>query len=89
METKKPIKAAGWTREIKISSEKYEPIAEAILNVLTSSPTRFGQLVQKVQKKLPNFPGSVEWYTITVLRDLENQGKVERTKGKVVTYAKV
>ena len=83
---KKNIRGKGWTKSINISLDKYQVVSKAILKSLTSKPVRFSELAAKVKKATPKFSGSVSWYTVSVLRALENEGKVIRTKGKVVTY---
>jgi DNA-binding HxlR family transcriptional regulator len=85
---KKKIRGKGWKKSIKVAQDKYDVISKAILKVLTKKPMRFSELVAKVKKQVPGFPGSVSWYTVTTLRDLESIGKVIRTKGKPVTYQK-
>lgn len=82
------IKGSGWNRSFKISRDKYDAISEAILKVLSDKPMRFSDLESKVKKQLPVFEGSVGWYTISVLRELEAQGKIKRIKGRNVTYSK-
>jgi len=85
---RKSIRGKEWKRSITIASDKYNVISKAVLKVLTSKPVRFYELAAKVKKAAPKFPGSVSWYTVSALRELENEGKVIRTKGKVVTYHK-
>ena len=83
---KKSIRGKGWKRPINIPLDKYQVVSKAILKTLTSKPMRFSELAAKVKKGMPAFSGSVSWYTVSALRALENEGKVVRTKGKVVTY---
>jgi len=85
---KKTVRGKEWKRSINISADKYDTISKAVLKSLTSKPVRFTELSAKVKKNVKAFPGSVSWYTVSALRALENEGKVIRTKGKVVTYQK-
>jgi hypothetical protein len=86
--TGKKIQGKGWKKAITISGEKYEIVSKAVLKSLGEEPVRFTELAAKVKKQLPKFPGSVSWYTVSTLRALENEGKIARIKGKVVTYHK-
>ncbi len=85
---RKPIRAKHWTKTTTIAEDKYVAISKAILTVLTKKPMRWGALADKVTAKLPKFEGSVPWYTISVLRELETQGKVRRELGPPVMYSK-
>ena len=73
---------------INISQDKYSVISKAILKVLTPEPIKFGELVTRVKKEVGNFPGSIGWYTVGILRELEKERRVIRTKGNPVTYHK-
>jgi len=69
-------------RETKIDSSIYEPIKAAILQSLKGSKGKiFGELtddvVKNMKKRSPSFKGSIPWYTISILRDLETRGVVE------------
>ena len=79
----------GSGRETKIDSAIYEPFKGAIVQSLKGSKGKtFTELtdavVKIIRKKLPSFKGSMPWYTISVLRDLETRGVVENfaEKGK-------
>jgi hypothetical protein len=85
---RKVVRGKEWKKSISIASDKYDTISKAVLKSLSSKPVRFYDLAAKVKKAVPKFPGSVSWYTVSALRALENEGKVVRTKGKVVTYSK-
>lgn len=66
-------------RGVNIDKDKYETIREAILNVLEPvDEIAFRALPPAVAKQLPEFDGSVSWYTTTVKLDLEARGLIER-----------
>ena len=76
-------------RETKIDSSIYDPFKAAILQSLKGSKGKtFSELtddvVKNIKKKSPSFKGSIPWYTISILRDLETRGIVENfvEKGK-------
>lgn len=76
-------------REVKIDAAIYDPFKAAILQSLKgSSGKTFTDLtddvVKTIKKKFSSFKGSIPWYTISVLRDLETRGLVENfvVKGK-------
>ena len=76
-------------RETKIDSSIYDPFKTAILQSLKGSKGKtFSELtdevVKNIKKKFPAFKGSIPWYTISILRDLETRGIVENfvEKGK-------
>jgi L-fucose isomerase-like protein len=71
-----PIRGKGWKRPATIATDKYDVISSAILGSLTASPIAFYELVKRVGAKVDSFDGSVPWYTMSCLRELEVQGKV-------------
>jgi len=69
----------GSLKEIKIDTAIYEPFKAAIFKSLKGSKGKtFTELtddvVKTIRKTLPGFKGSIPWYTISVLRDLETRG---------------
>ena len=79
----------GSGRETKIDAAIYEPFKSAIVQSLKGSKGKtFTELtddvVKVIRKKFSSFKGSIPWYTISVLRDLETRGQVENfvEKGK-------
>ena len=76
-------------RETKIDTTIYEPFKAAILKSLKGSKGKtFTELtddvVKTIRKTFSEFKGSIPWYTISVLRDLETRGVVDNfiEKGK-------
>ena len=68
-------------RETKIDTAIYEPFKAAILKSLKGSKGKtFTELtddvIKIIRKTFPGFKGSIPWYTISVLRDLETRGIV-------------
>ena len=85
----------GSRRETKIDSLIYEPFKTAILQSLKGSKGKtFSELtddvVKNIKKKTPSFKGSIPWYTISILRDLETRGVVDNfiEKGKKLNRLK-
>jgi len=72
------IRGKNWSKKFSIAEDKYQAISRAILASLRKTPITFTEVVQRVKAKLESFPGSIAWYTITCLRELEVQGKVTR-----------
>ena len=76
-------------RETKIDTTIYEPVKAAILKSLKGSKGKIftdlaDDVVKTIRKTIPGFKGSIPWYTISVLRDLETRGVVDNyiEKGK-------
>ena len=82
-------------RETKIDFSIYEPFKAAILQSLKGSKGKiFSDLthdvVKNIKKTSPSFKGSIPWYTISILRDLETKGIIENyvEKGKKLNRLK-
>jgi len=76
-------------RETKIDTSIYEPFKAAILKSLKGSKGKTftdlsDDVVKIIRKTFSEFKGSIPWYTISVLRDLETRGIVDNfiEKGK-------
>ena len=76
-------------RETKIDTTIYEPFKAAILKSLKGSKGKTftdltDDVVKTIRKTFAEFKGSIPWYTISVLRDLETRGVVDNfiEKGK-------
>jgi len=81
------IRGKGWKRSATIATEKYETISKAIMDSLTTTPIKFSELAKLVKDRVKGFDGSVPWYTISCLRELETQGRVTKHR-KPVLYSK-
>jgi len=82
-------------REVKIDSSIYEPFKAAILQSLKGTKGKtFTELsddvVKIIKKRFSEFNGSIPWYTISVLRDLETRAVVDNfvEKGKKMNRLK-
>ena len=69
-------------REKKINSAIYDPFKAAILQSLKGSKGKTftdisDDVVKIIRKNFSEFKGSIPWYTISVLRDLETRGVVD------------
>jgi len=76
-------------RETKIDTSIYEPFKAAIFKTLKGSKGKTftdltDDVVKTIRKTFPEFKGSIPWYTISILRDLETRGVVDNfiEKGK-------
>jgi len=81
------IHGAGWKKSLTIATDKFEPMAKAIMSSLDSKPMKYSDLVERVRTKFKKYDGSIPWYTITCIRELEIQGKVIKHT-KPVRYSK-
>ena len=68
--------------ERKFDAALYEAVKAAILQSLKGSKGKtFTELtndvVKIIRKKMPQFKGSIPWYTISIRLDLETRGMVE------------
>jgi hypothetical protein len=87
-QTRKIIRGKGWKRATSISLDKYAIISSAILEVISADPMSFSEVVRAVKKRVTSFSGSIAWYTISCLRELESQKKIIRHQTKTVGYSK-
>ena len=76
-------------REFEIDQSIYNPFKAAILESLKKSKAKaFKELsddvTKTIRKKMPDFKGSIPWYTISILLDLQTRGIAETftEKGK-------
>jgi len=81
--------------ERKFNAAIYEPVRAAILQSLKGSKGKIfteltDDVVKIIRKKMPDFKGSIPWYTISVRLDLETRGIVETfvEKGKKLNRLK-
>lgn len=64
---------------VNIDNGKYNQIKQAIMDSIEEQgEIKFGALMDAVGEKLPNFDGSIGWYTTTVKLDLEARQIIER-----------
>jgi hypothetical protein len=87
LRARKSIRGRGWKAPRAIAERKYAIISRAILKVLSNEPMRFSDLVTQVTKAVRNFEGSIAWYVVSCLRELEVQGRVTKHH-RPVRYSK-
>src|SRR5262249_32157099 len=86
-ESRTPIRGKGWKRSSSIATDKDETISKVTLSSLTTTPVRFSELVKLVRARVKCFDGSIPWYTMSCLRELESQGRITKHR-KPVLYSK-
>ena len=81
--------------EMKFDAAIYNPVKAAILQSLKGSRGKTftdltDDVVKIIRKKMPDFKGSIPWYTISIRLDLETRGVVETfmIKGKKLNRLK-
>jgi hypothetical protein len=72
------VRGKGWSKPRSIAADKYQVISRALLTSLPKTPITYSEVVKRVEAKVQSFSGSIPWYTIACLRELEAQGKVMR-----------
>src|SRR5262245_15270843 len=85
-DSRKSIRGKGWKKSSTIATDEYEMIAKAIIGSLTTKPITFSELVKRLDARLDGFDGSIPWYTVSCLPELETQGKITRHR-KPVLYS--
>ena len=66
---------------VNIDRDKYEAVRQAILQAIQEQGEMpFADLARMVEQRLPDFDGSIGWYTTTVKLDLEARGEIERVQ---------
>ncbi|HTL56159.1 MAG TPA: hypothetical protein VL361_10800 [Candidatus Limnocylindrales bacterium] len=64
-------------RRMQIAADKHLVVVQAIRSALARGKSlTYTELLKAVKKKLHAFPGSVGWYLISVIRNMESEGKV-------------
>lgn len=65
-----------------IDREKYDAICSAIIGILQErGEMPFSKLAPAIEERLPDFDGSIGWYSTTVKLDLEARDEIERVAG--------
>jgi len=82
-------------RQYEIDESIYSPFKAAIIQNLTGSNGKSftdltDDVVKTIRKKMPSFKGSIPWYTISILLDLQTRGVTETIieKGKKLNRLK-
>ena len=66
---------------VNISKAKYDQIKSALLDVLDQhGPITPKDLFVQMESRLPNFDGSIGWYTESVKLDLEARGAISHDR---------
>ena len=86
---RKSIRGLGWKTSRTIAQDKYETISTAVLESLSKEPMRYSDLVAQVKKTVSNFDGSIAWYVMSCLRELEVQGRITKHQRPVRYSAKL
>ena len=81
--TKHPLGKSGKS----ISTQNYETLKKAIIEVLQKKELTHTELVNQVTGRLKGkFQGNISWYAETVKLDLEARKIIERTSEKPQKY---
>ena len=65
---------------MQIAADKHGLMSQAIRNALAAGKSlTYTNLLKAVKKNLRTFPGSIGWYLISVIRNMESEGKVRCT----------
>ncbi len=67
---------------VNIERAKYQAVRAAVLQAIDEAgELPFSELAARCTPLLPDFAGSIGWYTTTVKLDLEARGEIERLPG--------
>lgn len=82
-------------RQYDIDDSIYSPFKAAIIQSLKGNKGKSftditDDVVKTIRKKMPSFKGSIPWYTISILLDLQTRGVTETIieKGKKLNRLK-
>ena len=74
-------------RRMQIAAEKHAMMSQAIGRALAAGKSlTYTDLLKAVKKNLRAFPGSIGWYLISVIRNMESDGKVLCTMARRRPY---
>ena len=65
------IRGKNWKKKSTISAEKFKIITSALIKCLSKSPIKYTALAKLVESKVKTFEGSVGWYVMSCLWELE------------------